>query len=323
MNLFPLIIFLIIIVFIAFLSTFFKIDLNKIKRDYLPKDLIIFNKIFRNYDKWITIVVAVYNRLKKLPLTLNSIINESIFDHLDVILLDDCSTDGSYDLENHYSKIYSNIRCIKNEKNSSLYMVRRIGAENARCKYVYFMDADDMLDKYYLEELLSAAICEKTLPEIVASNNFKLMPRGKIIHGIPKKNLTDIVFKYEDKDSFIVKHGLSKYLIYIWTKIYRKDWLLDVFEKVPKVYINQCEDVFMSYFLMYCLHNYIVVDNVNMYNYYNDLDTCLTNVSITPFIKNLKVIYDIVNKTHYNKYLNKFMKQVFTISPFLFLKTRF
>ena len=73
------------------------------------------------------------------------------FQHFEVIVVDDCSTDKSLQIvksfENHRLKI------IQHTKNKGLSASRNTGIANASTEYVVFLDADDLLKKQYLEKI--------------------------------------------------------------------------------------------------------------------------------------------------------------------------
>ena len=93
----------------------------------------------------LTIVVPVFNTENHLPDVLESIVNQSIgLDNIEVILVDDCSSDKSGKIIEDYSKKYESIIGIHMLENSeSPSKPRNIGIRNASSNYIIFQDSDD------------------------------------------------------------------------------------------------------------------------------------------------------------------------------------
>ena len=113
-------------------------------------------------NKSVSIIVPVYNVEKYLEECLDSIINQTYSD-LDVILVDDGSTDSSPDICERYAEKDNRIRVIhKNTGGAS--SARNIGLDYAQGEYVYFMDSDDYLEKDAIDLLVRTA---EDKPDIV------------------------------------------------------------------------------------------------------------------------------------------------------------
>ena len=65
----------------------------------------------------ITVIIPCYNVEKYLDSCVQSIINQT-YKNLEIILVDDCSTDNTWKIIKQYEKKYDNIKALKNEKNS-------------------------------------------------------------------------------------------------------------------------------------------------------------------------------------------------------------
>ncbi len=106
-------------------------------------------------DVKISIIMPVYNAAKYLRETLDSVVNQT-FSDFELIAVNDGSTDNSGDILEEYNNRIENYRII-NQENSGVSISRNNGIHFALGKYVSFLDADDILDKHYLELLYSAA----------------------------------------------------------------------------------------------------------------------------------------------------------------------
>ena len=104
----------------------------------------------------ISIIVPVYNVEKYLAECLNSVL-ASTFKDYEIICINDCSTDGSLTILKDYSSRFSNIHIIEHEHNKGLSASRNTGIKNAKGKYIFFLDSDDMITADALEKLYVTA----------------------------------------------------------------------------------------------------------------------------------------------------------------------
>lgn len=101
----------------------------------------------------VSIIIAIYNIEKYLGECLNSVINQTYKD-LEIILVNDGSSDRSLDIMNAYSKIDNRIICISQE-NAGPGMARNKGLDYATGKYISFIDGDDSVKPDFIEKLVS------------------------------------------------------------------------------------------------------------------------------------------------------------------------
>ena len=97
----------------------------------------------------ISLIIPVYNVEPYLSSCLDSIINQS-YQHLEIILVNDGSTDGSRFLCEQYKQKDSRIILI-NQKNQGLSSARNTGINSATGKYLSFIDSDDEVKKDYVK----------------------------------------------------------------------------------------------------------------------------------------------------------------------------
>ena len=107
----------------------------------------------------ITIIIPVFNR----PQLVREAIESALGEASEIIVVDDCSTDETWDVVNSFS----GVRAIRMERNSGQSAARNAGLEAARGKYVKFLDSDDVLIAGHLAKELQRAETESA--EIVVS----------------------------------------------------------------------------------------------------------------------------------------------------------
>ena len=101
----------------------------------------------------ISIIVPIYNTEKYLKQCLDSIINQT-YQNLEIICINDGSTDNSLDTLKTYIKKDSRIKLI-DQKNQGLSNVRNQGLKKATGEYISFVDSDDEIKPTFIESLLA------------------------------------------------------------------------------------------------------------------------------------------------------------------------
>lgn len=93
-------------------------------------------------DGLVSIIMPVYNNERHLKESIGSVLAQQ-YTYWELILIDDASTDASYNLIERYARSEPRIRSIRLEKNSGAAVARNVGLEHALGRYVAFLDADD------------------------------------------------------------------------------------------------------------------------------------------------------------------------------------
>lgn len=92
----------------------------------------------------ISVIMGIYNCEKTLSTAIDSILNQTYTDW-ELIMCDDCSKDGTYDVANEYAKQYPDkIKLIRNEQNKMLSYTLNRCLEHATGEYIARMDGDDI-----------------------------------------------------------------------------------------------------------------------------------------------------------------------------------
>ncbi len=115
----------------------------------------------------ISVIIPCYNVEKFIDRTLESLKSQTIgFEQLEIICVDDCSTDNTLAHLKAWEKEYSNtITLVALDKNGRQGAARNIGLKYATCDYVGFIDSDDWLEKDYF----------KTMYDIANNGNYDLV----------------------------------------------------------------------------------------------------------------------------------------------------
>ena len=92
----------------------------------------------------ISIVIPVYNTEKFIDTCLESCITQTLKD-IEIIIVDDCGSDGAIAIAGNYAKKDSRIKIIHHEKNKGLGGARNTGINVAIGEYLWFLDSDDYI----------------------------------------------------------------------------------------------------------------------------------------------------------------------------------
>lgn len=104
----------------------------------------------------ISVIVPIFNISKYLDKCIESILNQSYSD-LEIILVDDGSSDNSGSICDYYATMDKRIRVIHKE-NGGLVSARKAGLEIATGEYIAFIDGDDWIDAEMYSEMLELCI---------------------------------------------------------------------------------------------------------------------------------------------------------------------
>lgn len=185
----------------------------------------------------ISIIIPIYNVGGELRRCIDSILNQT-YKKLEVILVDDGSTDDSAEICDEYAGKYKFIRVLHQE-NRGVSVARNLGVKQATGDYVSFVDADDYLHPEYFEILLKGLenseaevscckwtwdVCEnpKVFPKVFPSFEVLSAEEAFVSSKVEKGPYCKIV-----KRDAIGKIEFNKNLVFLEDSIYTKDLLLN------------------------------------------------------------------------------------------------
>lgn len=105
-------------------------------------------------NQMVSIITPVYNAEKYLKSTLNSVI-EQTYENWEMIIVNDCSTDRSLEIINSFLEIDSRFRLINLKKNQGVAHARNTAINEAKGKFIAFLDGDDLWTSVKLEKQIS------------------------------------------------------------------------------------------------------------------------------------------------------------------------
>ncbi|MCR5787356.1 MAG: glycosyltransferase family 2 protein [Acholeplasmatales bacterium] len=146
----------------------------------------------------ITILVPLYNNHKYIKKCIKSILKQT-YKNFELIIVDDGSTDDSYDIVNEFAKKDSRIRLFKKRNEKSVSKTRNFLLHKIHGKYFVFIDSDDHVSETYLEVLHKAiklnnadiSICGYTVQNMYLENSRRLK---KFSSSNSEETIAKIVF---------------------------------------------------------------------------------------------------------------------------------
>lgn len=176
----------------------------------------------------VSIVVPIFNSSRYLTRCIESLTSQT-FKNLEIILVDDGSTDNSLEICNFYKLKDTRIKIIHKE-NGGLSEARNSGLDYAVGEYIIFVDSDDYCDKEFVLKMYSEiesfkseiVICGVSIDYI--SNNYSYIKSIDNKYYFGQSEISELVYKLDEV-------GL---LNYAWNKIYKKSILVEnnlTFEK--------------------------------------------------------------------------------------------
>lgn len=103
----------------------------------------------------LSVIIPVYNVDSYINVCLDSIVNQT-FKDMEIIIVNDASTDNTKEIVSEYGKYHSNITIIENRVNLGAGLSRNRGIAAAKGRYIGFIDGDDWVDLNYYSVLMSA-----------------------------------------------------------------------------------------------------------------------------------------------------------------------
>ncbi len=165
----------------------------------------------------VSVLVPIYNVEQYLPECLDSLCAQTL-KNIEIICINDGSTDASGAILDEYAKNNANIKVI-NKKNSGYGDSMNRGLEAATGEYIGIVESDDYIDANGFEKLYELA--KKTDADIVKANYYYHSNDKDEIHEVVKNQKLNKAITISDDYSILIEEPG------IWSAIYRRDFLND------------------------------------------------------------------------------------------------
>lgn len=181
----------------------------------------------------VSVIVPIYNAEKYLKRCLDSLVNQTLKD-IEIICIDDGSTDMTKGILYEYSKIHKNISVITNIKNLGVGFSMNMGICLAEGEYIGTLDSDDWVEADAFEKLYEMAQgCDVVKAGFIHQfEDGRMYPRilcDEELSGLP------VNAKVLSKQPKVLSDMLC-FQPSVWSAIYRKDFLID-----KKIFFNETD----------------------------------------------------------------------------------
>lgn len=198
----------------------------------------------------ISVVIPVYNVAQYLSQCVESVLSQSCKE-LEIILVDDGSTDDCPDLCDEYERNDVRVRVI-HKKNGGLSDARNAGMKIATGEWIYFVDSDDWVAHDAIEKLYQFAV-----------ENHCDMVQGGLYYAYQDHLLYRKAYKKEQEHTILRRHDAMRELIindrvknFAWGKLYKTELIKDLDFPVGKYF----EDSFWQHLVMDRVDRYGIID---------------------------------------------------------------
>lgn len=241
----------------------------------------------RNQYDMVSVVVPIYNTKEYVKKCIESILGQT-YRNMELILVDDGSTDGSGELCNKYAANDERIRVIHQE-NMGLFSARMTGNRAAFGQYIMFVDSDDYIDLDLIDVLMGKVLIEKT---DLAVSYLLYEDENSMVKS--DTYIQDGTYTKESILGWLIGNEISSGTgipVSMCGKIFVKDKLTKAFKRVKKR-LAYGEDLAELLFFMEEAERITFVSKWG-YHYVNRKGSMSRSVSIDYF-KEIKELYDFI-----------------------------
>ena len=202
----------------------------------------------------VTVVIPIYDTEKYLADCLNSVINQTL-ENIEIICVEDGSTDNSKKILAEYEKADSRIRVIWHTNNMGVGLARKHGVLAARGQYIMCLDSDDELFPHACETAYTAIEKYKTDVLEFGVKAVDTAGKEKIIDWLETEPM-----ERTEADNLVylwLQGKLKNWMV--WKKIYRSDLCKQVFREMEDLHISMAEDAYLFCVLGYYARSVSVI----------------------------------------------------------------
>lgn len=241
----------------------------------------------------ISIIIPVYNCEKYLNRCLDSVLNQT-YNELEIILVNDGSTDKTSDICDKYKVKDERIKVIHKE-NGGVSSARNVGISESSGEYIMFLDSDDWIESNMVEKMYNHISRYDDIDMVMCGCCLEFSSKEKNILDIKLKNKTyNSLEEYLKEFSYYRDKGVFGYSV---NKIFRSSIIKNNQVLFKKYSI--AEDLFFLYDLLpYCNKIKVIEDSLYHYMHENQHSLSKSNKEDSLYIINL--FYDKTKDFLYN-----------------------
>lgn len=238
----------------------------------------------------ISVIIPIYNVEKYLERCLKSVCNQK-YKNLEIILVDDGSTDSSYLIASKWAKIDNRILLFR-KRNGGLSDARNYGIKKATGEYISFIDSDDFIESDMYSLLMDDILkddCDVSICNYYLYNESD----GSVKSKYGNDNCVRKLLTSEDALKLLCKNEIESH---VWDKLYKKELFDDIYFPVGKYF----EDI-------YIMHNIFM----------KTTKISLTYIPKYYYVQRENSICDSLSANSAKDYLGAFLKRFYDLKVYL------
>ena len=254
----------------------------------------------------LSVVIPMYNCAPVIVRCLDSI----DFTDCEIIVVNDGSKDNGAEVVEQYAATHPNVHLI-NKPNSGVSSARNLGIENARGKYISFIDADDYIVSGGLGRIVG--IAESNGADVVKFKNISVNDYDEQ----DKSSVADFPIKERKTtgDGVLNRHDISDYIV--WDGIYRRSVIVDNNVRFMTDLCLREDDTFMG--MLYCHANIVVATDLPLYRYVSASNYSSTHNQ--PIDKQRRLIQSGLDATrHRGRYVKQHKPEVMSLERLKYMR---
>ena len=228
----------------------------------------------------ISIVIPVYNAESTIEKCIRSILEQDVKE-IEVICVDDCSKDNSFEVLQKVAEKDDRIVVLRNDKNEGTLITRMRGIREARGEYIMFADNDD----WYVPNVFS-----KLYTEIKSKDIDILMYGFRPVKLICREGKEVTVEQYRDYAIPTREEYRGDHCIYIenrlnllWNKIIKMDVCKQAYDNIKEMYMTVAEDTYACWLIHYFAKSFEAIEDICYEWDCNDGASTYHEISFEPF----------------------------------------
>jgi glycosyltransferase involved in cell wall biosynthesis len=223
----------------------------------------------------ISVIINIFNTEKYLRRCLDNVLAQT-FSHFELILVDDCSTDGSPAICAEYAKKDRRRKVIHNTQNKGCPQARKTGLDAARGDYILFADSDDWMEPDMLELMYSKAV----------SGDLDIVYCG--MYRNTDSEQQELHFPFLDDKIEMIKRIIAwqDFLPSVCNKLVKRE----IFKKIIFPTASIGEDIQISVQTIHHAQKIEFIKNI-LYHYYNNFNSLVNDNS--KMLKRYTDLYEI------------------------------